>query len=92
MNREDVINLAKEAGIEVHPRKNEARVGIDCITGEDSTEKLARFAALVAAEERRKCAKIAASLVPPFERLDCQRAAGFKAREIAKAIRSRGKP
>lgn len=54
MNREDVIGWAREAGLEVHDRKNQARFGIDIITGEDSTAKLQRMCELAAAAERRK--------------------------------------
>lgn len=54
MNREDVIRMAREAGIEFHERKNHLRIGTDILFGDDSTEKLDRFAALVAAAERRK--------------------------------------
>lgn len=54
MNREQVIRMAREAGIEFHERKNQLRIGTDILFGDDSTEKLERFAALVAAEERRK--------------------------------------
>lgn len=54
MKREDVIRMAREAGIEFHERKNQLRIGTDILFGDDSTEKLERFAALVAAEEHRK--------------------------------------
>lgn len=54
MNREDVIRMAREAGIEFHERKNHLRIGTDILFGDDSTEKLERFADLVAAAERRK--------------------------------------
>lgn len=52
MTRDDVIRWAREAGFEVHPRKQEARVGVDALMGLDSTPKLERFAAMVAAAER----------------------------------------
>lgn len=58
MNRDDVIRMARESGIEVHPRKDEARIGWDAIAGLDSTPKLERFAALVAEYERQKCCEI----------------------------------
>lgn len=56
INRADVLRMAQEAGFEVHDRKQQARVGMDAILGIDSTEKLERFAALVAAHEREACA------------------------------------
>ena len=58
MNRDDIIRMAREAGLEVHPRKEQVRVGIDALMGIDSTEKVERFAALVAAAERETCAKV----------------------------------
>ncbi len=54
MEKELILKLAQEAGIEVHPYKQEARMGVDALTGCDSTEKLTRFAELVAAHERNK--------------------------------------
>jgi hypothetical protein len=59
MTRDDVLRLAREAGFEVHDRKQQARVGLDELLGIDSTAKLERFAALVAAAEREACAKLA---------------------------------
>lgn len=50
MTRDEVLAMAEQAGIEVHERKKEARLGIDCITGSDSTEKLMRFHALAVAQ------------------------------------------
>ena len=58
MTRDDIIRMAREAGFEVHPRKEQVRVGIDALMGIDSTEKVERFAALVAAAEREACAKV----------------------------------
>lgn len=62
INRDDVLRMAQEAGFEVHDRKQQARVGMDAILGIDSTEKLERFAAIVAAmvaaHEREACAKV----------------------------------
>jgi hypothetical protein len=63
MKREQVIELARKAGIETHERKGQIRFGIDVIGGDDSSEKFERFAALVeqAALERAafECAAIA---------------------------------
>ena len=44
MNKERLIELAREAGLEVHPRKEQIRVGFDALLGIDSTEKVERFA------------------------------------------------
>jgi len=57
MTSDDIIRMAKEAGLDVHPRKNQVRVGMDVLTGDDSTEKVKRFAKLVAAAERERIAK-----------------------------------
>ena len=57
MNRETIIQMAREAGFEVHEQKQQARVGIDALIGVDSTAKLERFYALAVAAERKECAK-----------------------------------
>lgn len=54
ISRDDVIEWAREAGIWVHDLKQQARFGMDSITGEDSTAKLQRMCELAAAAERRK--------------------------------------
>ena len=51
---DDLIRMAKECGFEVHERKQEVRIGIDALTGVDSTAKLRRFAELIRADERAK--------------------------------------
>jgi hypothetical protein len=80
MTREDVIAMAREAGFEVHPRKEEVRIGVDAMMGLDTTPKLERFAALVAAAEREACAQQAEFLSRLFPRASW---------EISAAIRSR---
>jgi hypothetical protein len=77
MNREDIIKLAREAGLHFWMPS----IGI---------EYLERFAALVSAQEREACAKVCESFIPKHERFDDQRAAGNKSRAIAAAIRTRG--
>lgn len=54
MTHEEIIAMAREAGFEVHERKQQVRVGVDALLGIDSTDKLDRFAALVAAKERER--------------------------------------
>ena len=49
MDREDIIRMAREVGIEFDPRWG------TCYTG---NVQLERFAALVAAHEREACAKV----------------------------------
>ena len=44
---QQIIELAREAGIEVHERKEQARIGMDALLGIDSTPKLQRFATLL---------------------------------------------
>jgi hypothetical protein len=51
----DIERLAREAGLEVHPRKNQIRVGMDALMGIDSTEKVERFAALVLEKAAEVC-------------------------------------
>lgn len=51
-----IIEMAREAGFEVHERKQQARVGLDALCGIDSTAKLERFAELVRADEREALA------------------------------------
>lgn len=43
----NIEELAREVGFEVHPSKKQIRVGIDCLTGVDSTAKLEAFASLI---------------------------------------------
>lgn len=49
-DRDNIIRMAREAGFEVHDRKQQARVGMDALLGIDSTEKLERFAESVIAD------------------------------------------
>lgn len=44
---QQIVELAREAGIEVHERKEQARIGMDALLGIDSTPKLQRFATLL---------------------------------------------
>ena len=45
---EQVIEMAREAGIEVHDRKQQARVGLAALAGLDSTAELTRLCTLAA--------------------------------------------
>jgi hypothetical protein len=75
MNREDIIRMAREVGIEFDPRWG------TCYTG---NVQLERFAALVAAHEREACAKVCDVLaVHPEYASDITKVA-------AQAIRARG--
>ena len=47
MTNEQIIEIAKRAGMEVHPRKMQIRVGADAALGLDSTAVVTRFAQLV---------------------------------------------
>jgi len=77
MNREDIIRMAREVGIEFDPRWG------TCYTG---NVQLERFAALVAAHEREVCAKVADEQAQdePYGH------AKFRCGNIASAIRARG--
>ena len=61
MTQDEVLSMARDAGMEVHPRKDQIRIGYARIAGLDSTPEVMRFAALVAAkavaEEREACAQ-----------------------------------
>ena len=76
MNQNEIIAMAKEAGMEVHERKGQIRIGSAVLTGVDSTDEVTRFAALVAAKEREACAQVCESWDDP--------------RDYAAAIRARG--
>ena len=58
MTHEEIIAMAREAGMEVHERKGQIRIGSALLTGVDSTDEVKRFAALVAAKEREACAQV----------------------------------
>lgn len=78
MDREDIIRMAREVGIEFDPRWG------TCYTG---NVQLERFAALVAAAEREACAKACEIL----EAEDDSFYAEFsRAKDCAAAIRARG--
>lgn len=55
---DDIIRMAREAGMEVHDRKGQVRIGSAVLTGCDSTDQVERFAALVAEAEREACAQV----------------------------------
>jgi len=48
MNKAQIIEMAGRAGMEVHPRKGQIRIGSAVFTGIDCTEQVERFAQLVA--------------------------------------------
>ena len=92
MNKEEIIRLAREAGLEILSLDGEDEVG--CGNGYHiQTDLIERFAALVAAQEREECAKIldgAPRLVPSlqFPGGHCF-VCGLNSEKIAEAIRSR---
>ena len=96
MTREDVVRMAREAGLYTHPRKQQVRFGLDEFTGDDSTEKIARFAALVAAAEREACAEVCEKQMKSYmsKQYTTDPLGGFRERfaaeQCAAAIRARG--
>jgi hypothetical protein len=82
---EEVAQMAQEVGLEVHPRKGHIRVGMDALTGLDSTEKIERLVAIVAEKaeqaEREACTKVAGRYVTKV---------GDVAWAIEEEIRTRG--
>jgi len=85
MTRDDIIKLAREAGI--------ARLPDNWGDGwwqSDSTAELERFAALVAAAEREECARVCDSSVHDSYIEGYTGAKHSARRECAAAIRARG--
>lgn len=91
MTQDEILSMARDAGMEVHPRKDQIRIGYARIAGLDSTPEVMRFAALVAAkavaEEREACAQLAAQTVCDLHIPTGVKIYGSRA---AKAIRARG--
>jgi hypothetical protein len=83
MTQDEIIEMAKEAGMEVHGGKRQIRVGLDVFTGDDTTNQVVAFAKLVAAKEREACAKVCETRLGPT-------ATYFYGNVYAQAIRARG--
>jgi phosphopantetheine adenylyltransferase len=73
MNREDIIRMAREAGVSIRSHYDE--------TG-STPQELERFAALVVASEREACAKVCEELrdVDGYEAWNTECAAAIRAR------------
>ena len=80
MTQDDIIRMAREAEIEVHERKQEARIGLDVLVGADSTGRLKAFADLVAAAEREACAQVCDRLATEVDTYPSECAAAIRAR------------
>ena len=80
MNKEDIIRMAREAGLHLY---------VNELTEEPYAQIVERFAALVAAAEREACAQIAEETV-----CDTHLPTGVKiyGTRAAKAIRERSNP
>ncbi len=92
MNKEDIIRMAREAGLRVGTNLSgvvlvgsPAEIGLAHLT----IEELERFAALVAAHEREACAKVCDAVQKKNED---DGAWMWEARNCAAAIRARGQP
>ena len=90
MTHEEIIAMAREAGMEVHERKGQIRIGSAVLTGADSTDQVTRFAALVAAKEREACARVCDASVKEWLRLDGSHHELTEAQMLADEIRARG--
>ena len=96
MTRDEIIRMARESGLEVHDRKQQVRIGLDTLVGSDSTDKLIRFAALVAAAEREACAKVCEKISDEYCESEGRKYAELRtdaetgARDCESAIRARG--
>ncbi len=80
MNREDIIRMAREAGMEIWKSGHRYMDDFD----------IYKFAALVAAAEREACAKVADAERHNTEMLLSMPAQSGAAFKIANAIRARG--
>ena len=80
MTQDDIIRMAREAEIEVHERKQEARIGLDVLVGADSTGRLKAFADQVAAAEREACAQVCDRLATEVDTYPSECAAAIRAR------------
>lgn len=58
MTQDEIIEMARQAGMEVHSSKGQIRIGSAVFTGDDTTKQVEAFAKLVAAKEREACAKL----------------------------------
>jgi oligoribonuclease (3'-5' exoribonuclease) len=58
MKQDEIIELARQAGMEVHGGKGQIRIGLDVFTGDDTTNQVVAFAKLVATKEREACANM----------------------------------
>ena len=79
MTRDDIVRMAREAGIEFDPRWG------TCSTG---NVQLERFAALAAAAEREACAKVCEEIPLPEEATSLTHLPTIE--RCAAAIRARG--
>jgi len=64
MKQDEIIELARQAGMEVHGGKGQIRIGLDVFTGDDTTNQVVAFAKLVAEKERERISQKIAQL--PF--------------------------
>ena len=91
MTRDEILAMARDAGMEVHERKGQIRIGSAVLTGADSTDEVTRFAALVAAKERESVAQLIETTewwkAPKWQSALCPITKGA----IADAIRARGR-
>jgi hypothetical protein len=58
IDKDKVIQLAREVGFEVHPYKQQVRVGMDALIGADSTPKLLAFAQAIYRQGLEDAAKV----------------------------------
>lgn len=65
MTREDLIKLAREAGIEFQQHRGITGAWNTYTCGSQAIQKMERFAALVAAAERSKCARVCREIDAP---------------------------
>jgi hypothetical protein len=54
MTQNEIIELARQAGMEVHGGKGQIRIGLDVFTGDDTTNQVVAFAKLVEDKVRQE--------------------------------------
>lgn len=86
MTQDDVIDMARQAGAELYGHPDYATI---CVNGKDASDFVKAFAKLVAAKERKACAKLCDAEFWRATKRDGS-SAGVAAGNCAEAIRARG--
>jgi hypothetical protein len=90
MNREDIIRMAREAGLHKHQHNLMSNPVQHRFSYDGYEENLERFAALIAFAEREACAKVCDEASKAAKNVDPQGFVWKAVKECAYAIRARG--